>query len=226
MRAAFEVRKHIATPIVTKVPSVIRHGKARTSAGSEAPAGSSVVKPTSVCRSPLLKKTTAAKPAIIASTLPRSLPRDCVSTPTRKIPSSERVFQSLPKAEGGGGKTLSLTASRIREAAFDKFVEMLVGDRSVYAEKLDYYEDRFNQAMAAMRADAQREILPDANRSVLLEVDLETGVLSGNVERADESFDPFKPPSGMASRFAVETVYRGKGVIVTATGETAWQMLV
>ena len=106
---------------------------------------------------------------------------------------AERVFQSLPKAEGGGGKTLSLTASRIREAAFDKFVEMLVGDRSVYAEKLDYYEVRFNHAMAAMRADAQREILPDAKRSALLEVDQETGVLSGKVERADESFDPFNP---------------------------------
>src|SRR5258706_8628014 len=81
---------------------------------------------------------------------------------------AERVFQSLPKAEGGGGKTLLLTDSRVREAAFDKFVELLVGDRSVYAEQLDYYEIHFNDAMAALRTDPQRKALADANRSALL----------------------------------------------------------
>lgn len=105
---------------------------------------------------------------------------------------ADRVYQRLPKAERAG-ETVSLTASRVREHAFDRFLRLLMADRSDYSEKLDYYEIRFDSAMKRLRSDAFREVLPDAKRSTFLEVDQKTGEIFGEVERADKSFDPFSP---------------------------------
>src|SRR5205807_405809 len=48
---------------------------------------------------------------------------------------ADRVYQRLPKAERAGD-TVSLTASRLREHAFDCFLALLMADRSNYREKL------------------------------------------------------------------------------------------
>jgi hypothetical protein len=104
----------------------------------------------------------------------------------------ERVFRRLPSPEGAG-ETETLTASEIRNHAVGTLVELLAADRNNYSEKLDYFEIRFDSAMARLRADACREVLPDAKRSVPLEINQETGELLSEVERTGEGFDPFNP---------------------------------
>ena len=100
-----------------------------------------------------------------------------------------RVLRGLPNADNVDG-TLSLTKSEIREKAFDRFVVLLASDRSCYSEKLDYFEIRFDGALANLRRDAQEQVWRDENRSATLELD-ETGELSPEVERATQSFAPF-----------------------------------
>ena len=102
-----------------------------------------------------------------------------------------RVLRGLPKAESADGKTTSLTKSAIREKVFGRFVELLAADRTVYTEKLDYFEVRFDGALASLRRDAQEQAWRDENRSATLEFDEETGEPSAEVERASGSFDPF-----------------------------------
>lgn len=104
----------------------------------------------------------------------------------------KRVFRRLPNPEGAG-ETETLTASEIRNNAVGTFIELLAADRNNYSEKLDYFEIRFDSAMARLRADACREVLPDAKRSIPLEINQETGELLSEVERTGESFDPFNP---------------------------------
>lgn len=104
---------------------------------------------------------------------------------------AERVLRRLPKAENAGGETLSLTRSQIWEKAFDRFVTLLAEDRLVYCEKLDFFEVRFDLAVAKLRSDAQQSAWREENRSTTLEYDNETGELSVEVEQAAGSFDPF-----------------------------------
>lgn len=107
---------------------------------------------------------------------------------------AERVLRALPRAENADGKTASLTKSVIRDNVFGRFVEMLSLDRTEYSEKLDYFEVRFDGALASLRRDAQEQAWRDENRSASLEYDEETGELADEVERAAGSFDPFNQP--------------------------------
>jgi hypothetical protein len=102
----------------------------------------------------------------------------------------ERILRSLPKSENADGKTASLTRSLIREKVFGRFVELLSGDRNVYSEKLDFFELRFDKALANLRRDAWEQVGRDDKRSTSL-FDEETGELSAAVENAKGSFDPF-----------------------------------
>ena len=104
---------------------------------------------------------------------------------------AERVLRSLPRAESADGKTASMTKTIIRDKVFDRFIELLSRDRSEYSEKLDYFEVRFDSALANLRRDAQKQAWRDENRSVSIECDEETGELTEEVERAAGSFDPF-----------------------------------
>ncbi len=106
---------------------------------------------------------------------------------------AERVLACLPKAENYDGKTLSLTKIRVREHVFDRFFELLAEDRQTYSEKLDYFEVRFNGALASLRRDAQEQAWREENRTTTLEFDEETGELAPEVERAAGSFNPFDP---------------------------------
>ena len=102
---------------------------------------------------------------------------------------AERVLRSLPRAESADGKTVSLTKSVIRDRVFGRFNELLSADRSEYSEKLDYFEVRFDGALARLRQDAQEQAWRDENRTISLEFDEDTGDLSEEVERAAASFD-------------------------------------
>ncbi len=95
-----------------------------------------------------------------------------------------RVLRSLPKAKNADGKTESLTRSVIRDRVFGRFVELLSADRASYVDKLDYFEVRFDGALASLRRDAQEKAWREENLSEPLEYDDESGELSPEVEKA------------------------------------------
>ena len=104
----------------------------------------------------------------------------------------ERVLRSLPKAEAWVGQTRSYSRIEIRDRVHDRFVELLALDRNSYQERLDYFEVRFDGALASLRRDAQEQVWRAENRSVSLDTDDDTGALLAGVERAvAEHVDPF-----------------------------------
>jgi len=105
----------------------------------------------------------------------------------------ERVLRRLPRAESPDGKTRSLTKERIREKVSSRLAELLASDRQTYCEKLDYFEVRFDGALANLRRDAQEQAWREERRSESIELDGETGELSPEVECAAGSFNPFDP---------------------------------
>jgi hypothetical protein len=102
-----------------------------------------------------------------------------------------RALHSLPKAESSDGKRESLTRGAIREKVFGRLEELLSTDRATYADKLDYFEVRFDGALASLRRDAQEQAWREENRSQPLEYDAESGELSPEVEAAAGTYDPF-----------------------------------
>lgn len=105
-----------------------------------------------------------------------------------------RVLHSLPKAESPDGKTESLTRGVVRDKVFGRFVELLSADRTAYVDKLDYFEVRFDGALASLRRDAQEQAWRDENRTQTLEYDEESGELSPEVEAAAGAYDPMAAP--------------------------------
>jgi len=103
----------------------------------------------------------------------------------------ERILRALPEPESADGESLSLTNLRIRERVLDRFVERLAKDRREYEEKLDYFEVRFDGALANLRRDAQDSAWREENRTAPLTADEETGELAAEVETALGSFNPF-----------------------------------
>ena len=104
----------------------------------------------------------------------------------------ERVLRSLPKAESPDGRTESYSRGQIRERVFGRVQELLAADRTSYSERLDYFEIRFDGALASLRRDVQEQVWRHENRSVPLDMDDETGEPSLEVERAAaEHINPF-----------------------------------
>lgn len=104
---------------------------------------------------------------------------------------TERVLRSLPGAESSDGETESLTRGVIRDKVFGRFVELLSADRAGYVDKVDYFEVRFDGALASLRRDAQEQAWRDESRSQPLEFDEESGEPSPEVEAAAGAYDPF-----------------------------------
>jgi hypothetical protein len=102
----------------------------------------------------------------------------------------ERVLRSLPIAKISDGKE-SLTPGVVRDEVVGQFVEFLSADRIDYVDKLDYFEVRFDGALASLRRDAQKKARRDENRSQPLEYDEESGELAPEVEAAAGIYDPF-----------------------------------
>jgi hypothetical protein len=117
---------------------------------------------------------------------------------------TERVLRCLPRPESADGETESLTRGIIRDRIFGRFVELLAADRSDTTDKLDYFEVRFDGALASLRRDAQAQAWRDENRSTTIELDEETGEPSPEVERAVGHLDPF------ASREIEDADYRSR----------------
>ncbi|WP_334151268.1 RNA polymerase sigma factor [Hyphomicrobium sp.] len=104
---------------------------------------------------------------------------------------AERILRSLPRAEHPDGKTEALTRGVVRDKVFARFTELLAADRAGYIDKLDFFEIRFDNALANLRRDAQTQAWRDENRSKPLEYDEESGELSPEVEAAAGVHDPF-----------------------------------
>ena len=81
----------------------------------------------------------------------------------------------------------------IQDAVVDKFQEMLCQDRQEYQERLDFFECRFNAAVARLRATARRDIYKEAAHLAPFAHDSETNELDPKVEKAlsciTDSFD-------------------------------------
>lgn len=103
----------------------------------------------------------------------------------------ERVLRSLPRVESSDGKTESLTRGTVRDKVLSRFVELLSADRAAYVDRLDYFEVRFDGAVASLRRDAQEQAWRNENRSRPLEYDEASGELSAEVEAAAGNYDPF-----------------------------------
>lgn len=104
---------------------------------------------------------------------------------------TQRVLRQLPTRDGADGKALSVTKSRISDEVFGRFAELLAMDRAAYCEKLDYFEVRFDGALASLRRDAQSKVWRDENQAAQLGLDEETGALSAEGGRAPRNFNPF-----------------------------------
>lgn len=102
---------------------------------------------------------------------------------------TKRVLRRLPNADE---EVNTLKNTLTREKAFDRFVDLIASDRRDYSEKLDYFEVRFDGAVANLRRDAQKQVWRYENRHTNL--DDETGELSIEIERAVDGFDPFNVP--------------------------------
>lgn len=94
-----------------------------------------------------------------------------------------RVLRRLPNPNDRNGKTVDRTREAIRDAAFDRFAEMLALDHAGYDERLDYYEVRFDGAVASLRKDAQDKVRRQQRREVPLESEI-TGTPTAEVEEA------------------------------------------
>jgi hypothetical protein len=105
-----------------------------------------------------------------------------------------RVLHALPNPETINGEAVqvSQTKSHIRDAAFGRFVDLLAADRQEYSEKLDYFEVRFDGAVANLRRDAQDPAWREENRTTTIEFDPETNEPSAEVEAALGNFNPFE----------------------------------
>lgn len=103
---------------------------------------------------------------------------------------SERVLRAMPRADGVAG-TESLARGTVREEVHGRFTELLAQDRQSYAEKLDFYEIRFDRALSKLRIDAQRKGSRIQGRTESLQLDPELGEIAPEIEAAVAGYDPF-----------------------------------
>lgn len=107
---------------------------------------------------------------------------------------SARVLLALPNAENSRTNQLDLTRAKVREGAFDRFVALLTRDRNTYDDRLDYYEVRFDGAIANLRKDAKKPAFRDANRRQSIETSPNSGELPLELEAAARGYTPWDAP--------------------------------
>lgn len=107
-----------------------------------------------------------------------------------------RVLRALPAVEKftdpkrertsreGTNFSVQTSAVQIRDEVLFRFHELLCLDRADYDERLDYFEIRFDGAIANLRRTARKKARRDANRSDSLTYDDETSEPSKEVEDA------------------------------------------
>jgi hypothetical protein len=102
-----------------------------------------------------------------------------------------RVLRQLPRPEAADGRTAATMEMRVRQYALDQFRDFLTIDARGYAERLDFFEVRFEAAVARLRADGRRVAWREGRRIKPL-LDEETGEVLSAVEKAAGAYDPFE----------------------------------
>jgi hypothetical protein len=106
---------------------------------------------------------------------------------------AERIRRTLPRVENPDGMTLSFTRSQVHEQVYDKFVTLLLKERTDYVERLDFFEVHFNGGLGLLKLDAQDKAWKEENRNTELEADEDSGEIDAEVEKAAGSYEPFDP---------------------------------
>lgn len=106
---------------------------------------------------------------------------------------AERIRRALPRVENPDGETLSLVRSQVFEQVYDKFVTLLIEERSSYVVRLDFFEVSFHKGLAMLKLDAQEKAWKEENRNTELEADENSGEIDAEVEQAAGTYDPFDP---------------------------------
>ncbi len=100
----------------------------------------------------------------------------------------QRILAATPAIErrSAGAPKMAVKAVDvgIQEAVLDAFNEMLCNDRNDYDDRLDYFEIRFNSALARLRLTARRAVLRTDSRIESMSFDQETNAPSAEVEAA------------------------------------------
>lgn len=100
----------------------------------------------------------------------------------------KRIWRAVPvprrHIEGKPEKAQNSVDLNIRDEVLHKFQVLLCEDRAEYQERLDFFECRFNAAVARLRATARRDICNDAANFVPLAYDSETSEHNPEVEKA------------------------------------------
>lgn len=100
----------------------------------------------------------------------------------------QRVLHAVPvfPRRLPGSKKLAEKATdlKIQEAVLDKFQRLLCNDWAGYDERLDFYECRFNSALALLRSTARRDVLKVEHRDAATPYEGDTNEPSRGVEQA------------------------------------------
>lgn len=103
----------------------------------------------------------------------------------------ERAHKACPRPEAGDGKTASMSRLKVREKVLDRLAELFAADRQTYVEALDYFEIRFDAAIARRRQDAQDQVRRADKRTISIDIDDESGDVPAEIEKAAAEFNPF-----------------------------------
>lgn len=100
----------------------------------------------------------------------------------------QRVLRAVPvprRRLSGSNKLAEEAADlEIRDAVLHRFQELLCGDRVEYDERLDFYECRFNKALAYLRSTARRNVQKERSHFEPMTLDGDTNELTKEVEVA------------------------------------------
>ena len=99
---------------------------------------------------------------------------------------NKRVLRAVPvfarRVTGLDKPAVKASDLEIQELVVSAFHKMLCADRVAYNERLDYFEIRFNSAMARLRATARRTVQREDSRQKPLAYDGDTNTPSGEIE--------------------------------------------
>ncbi|MGJ5196560.1 MULTISPECIES: DNA-binding response regulator [unclassified Bradyrhizobium] len=101
----------------------------------------------------------------------------------------ERATRRLPRS--GNERHLSSSRAEVNELVLHRLDVLISADREAYSEQLDFFEIRFDGAIAKLRTDALRKVGRQQKRDVPLH-DEETGELSADVVEAIGNYNPFE----------------------------------
>ncbi len=100
----------------------------------------------------------------------------------------DRVLRAVPifdrRIKGHKTPGNSMRQTDIQELVLQKFQELLCLDRAAYDDRLDYYETRFNSALASLRTDVQRHVTREESYLEPMQYDGDTLALSVEMEKA------------------------------------------